>query len=210
MSNDSTKDLLIRAAKRLFAEKGYDGSTVKEVADLAGVNVSLVSYHFQGKENLYRLCMQEYAEARLGATEKFLKGPESSEDMRVRLTLMIEESIDYKIAEPELNEIMNRDCMSMNPITRDIYESVFSKAFLNLVNFFKTAQSKKILTNEVVPEDRAMLFIGGLIHVLRTDAMIESMGESFRKSFFAVSLKDQQYRDRLVKSMVRMAMEGSS
>src|SRR5690606_37549596 len=77
---ETTKDALLRAAKKVFAAKGYDGATVKEVADEAGANISLVSYHFNGKENLFRACVQAYGEERLLATERFLKSPESAED----------------------------------------------------------------------------------------------------------------------------------
>ncbi len=87
---DSSYAALLKAAKKVFAQKGFEGATVKDIADEAGVNVSLVSYHFNGKENLYKACVEEFAKSRLDATEKFIKGPESVEDMRVRLSLMIE------------------------------------------------------------------------------------------------------------------------
>ena len=53
-SAEDTRERLIRAAAQLFAEKGYEGASVKELAQEAGVNVSLVSYHFGGKDGLYR------------------------------------------------------------------------------------------------------------------------------------------------------------
>ena len=49
-NNDKTRDLLIKAARSLFALQGYKATTVKEIADKAGVNISLISYHFDGKE----------------------------------------------------------------------------------------------------------------------------------------------------------------
>jgi len=49
----STKDRLLDAAERLFAEKGFGEVSVRELAAAADVNVAAVNYHFQGKENLY-------------------------------------------------------------------------------------------------------------------------------------------------------------
>ena len=40
---------LIKAAVRVFAEKGFEGARVREIAGLAGVNSSLVSFHYGGK-----------------------------------------------------------------------------------------------------------------------------------------------------------------
>lgn len=53
-SASSTSEDLIRAAKRLFASQGFDGTTVRDIADAAKTNLSLVSYYFKGKEGLYR------------------------------------------------------------------------------------------------------------------------------------------------------------
>ena len=41
---------LIKAAVRVFAEKGFEGARVREIAGLAGVNSSLVSFHYRGRE----------------------------------------------------------------------------------------------------------------------------------------------------------------
>jgi AcrR family transcriptional regulator len=47
-----TKERLIAAAERLFAEQGYTNVSVRAIAAAAGVNWSLVGYHFRGKEGL--------------------------------------------------------------------------------------------------------------------------------------------------------------
>jgi AcrR family transcriptional regulator len=47
-----TKEKLIAAAERLFAEHGYTNVSVRAIAAEAGVNWSLVGYHFRGKEGL--------------------------------------------------------------------------------------------------------------------------------------------------------------
>ncbi len=50
----STPEALLAAAADLFAEQGYEGATVDAIARRAGANKALVSYHFGGKEGLYR------------------------------------------------------------------------------------------------------------------------------------------------------------
>jgi AcrR family transcriptional regulator len=54
MNEPSTKERLLDAAEVLFARKGYDAVSIREIAGDAGVNLAAVNYHFQGKENLYR------------------------------------------------------------------------------------------------------------------------------------------------------------
>ncbi len=47
-----TRDKLVAAAERLFAARGYTNVSVRAIAAAAGVNWSLVGYHFRGKEGL--------------------------------------------------------------------------------------------------------------------------------------------------------------
>jgi AcrR family transcriptional regulator len=48
-----TRDRILDAAERLFAERGYDAAPIREITAEAGVNVASVNYHFGGKEALY-------------------------------------------------------------------------------------------------------------------------------------------------------------
>ena len=50
----ASRHRLIEAAILAFAEKGYDGAGIREIAHLAQANSALVTYHFGGKEGLYR------------------------------------------------------------------------------------------------------------------------------------------------------------
>jgi TetR/AcrR family transcriptional regulator, regulator of cefoperazone and chloramphenicol sensitivity len=44
----------MRAAERLFAESGYDGTSIRAIVAKAKVNQAAINYHFDGKEGLYR------------------------------------------------------------------------------------------------------------------------------------------------------------
>ena len=49
----------VAEATPLFAEKGFNGVSVREIAGFAGVNVSMISYYFGGKEGLYAAVLNE-------------------------------------------------------------------------------------------------------------------------------------------------------
>ncbi|MER5437439.1 TetR family transcriptional regulator [Streptomyces sp. NPDC002790] len=51
-SGDS-RTRLLESAKDVFAEKGYAGARVQEIADRAGVNKQLINYYFGGKSGIY-------------------------------------------------------------------------------------------------------------------------------------------------------------
>lgn len=48
-----TKTKILEAADDLFARLGFAGTSVREIASLADVNLAAINYHFKNKENLY-------------------------------------------------------------------------------------------------------------------------------------------------------------
>lgn len=48
-----TRERLLETAERLFAEKGFDGTSVRAITAEAGCNLAAVNYHFGGKDQLY-------------------------------------------------------------------------------------------------------------------------------------------------------------
>ena len=55
MSSDphDTRNRLLDAARGLFARRGYEGTTVRDIAEAAEANLAAVGYHFGSKEGLY-------------------------------------------------------------------------------------------------------------------------------------------------------------
>lgn len=55
MSNDKqkTRDRILDAAEELFAHKGYDGVSVRQIMSKADADVSLAYYHFKSKRDLF-------------------------------------------------------------------------------------------------------------------------------------------------------------
>jgi len=60
--NLSTRQRLLEAATRLFADSGYKGASVRDICNLAGANPGAVSYHFGGKRQLYRSVLRQAAD----------------------------------------------------------------------------------------------------------------------------------------------------
>jgi AcrR family transcriptional regulator len=62
-----TRNKIIRAAARIFAEDGYEGASIRNIVAKADVNQAAISYHFGSKEGLYRAVLQMALEALLQA-----------------------------------------------------------------------------------------------------------------------------------------------
>ncbi|KJK42132.1 helix-turn-helix domain-containing protein, partial [Saccharothrix sp. ST-888] len=53
------RELLIRAAMELFAERGFDRTTIREIGERAGVDPALIARYFGGKTQLYLATVRE-------------------------------------------------------------------------------------------------------------------------------------------------------
>ena len=58
LTQEKTKGKLLCAAIKVFAEKGYDGATVRDICFRVGANVAAVNYYFGSKESLYRYILE--------------------------------------------------------------------------------------------------------------------------------------------------------
>jgi AcrR family transcriptional regulator len=52
--SEVTRERIMKAAERLFAEHGYHGTSVRAIVARARVNQAAINYHFAGKDGLYR------------------------------------------------------------------------------------------------------------------------------------------------------------
>ena len=59
--NNSPTQEILAAAEALFADGGYEGTSIRQIALKAGVPVALISYHFGGKLGLYRRVFESHA-----------------------------------------------------------------------------------------------------------------------------------------------------
>ena len=50
--SEITRERILKAAERLFAERGYDATSVRAIVAKARVNQAAINYHFAGKEGL--------------------------------------------------------------------------------------------------------------------------------------------------------------
>ena len=52
--SEVTRERILKAAERLFADRGYDGTSIRAIVAKARVNQAAINYHFDGKDGLYR------------------------------------------------------------------------------------------------------------------------------------------------------------
>jgi len=100
-SERSVQDKLVEAAEELFCQRGYNETSVRDIAAIAGCNVASVNYYFGGKDNLYvevwhrRLAFMR--DTRLASIDKVMSAssqPQLEDLLRSYATSFVEPLID--------------------------------------------------------------------------------------------------------------------
>jgi AcrR family transcriptional regulator len=74
MTGKERREQLLDIGRRLFAERGLDGTSIEEIAAKAGVSKPVVYEHFGGKEGLYAVVVDREVERFLGMATRLLEG----------------------------------------------------------------------------------------------------------------------------------------
>jgi TetR/AcrR family transcriptional regulator len=80
-ASSTTADSILAAAERLFARKGFDATTVKEIGSEAGVNAALIYYYFGDKRGLHQAVIGRFAQELISRASRALADARSPEDV---------------------------------------------------------------------------------------------------------------------------------
>lgn len=111
-----TRQLLLEVASTRFARDGYASTTVRDIADAAGVNVALINRYFTSKEGLFEACLtsavselrrnaDEMTRADVAAAIARRIAGSATERMREALLLLLRSSGDERVDEMRRNVV---------------------------------------------------------------------------------------------------------
>jgi AcrR family transcriptional regulator len=177
LRNDAEARLL-DTAEKLFAENGYDATSIRDITNNAKCNVAAVNYHFRNKQNLYNEVfhrrMTVMRDVRLAAIDNVM----SQTPRQPTLTELIH-AFSTAFLEPLLNKTTGR--MFLKLIVREMNDPRLPKDMFvkEIVTPTLTALGKAL--TEICPHlDQKQItlsiisIVGQLIHVIRIREMMET------------------------------------
>lgn len=105
MTGKERRAQLLDIGRRLFAERGLDGTSIEEIAAQAGVSKPVVYEHFGGKEGLYAVVVDREVERFLNMATALLEG----EDTMAKFELAAVELLRYIQSNSDGFRILVRD-----------------------------------------------------------------------------------------------------
>ena len=101
---------ILEAAENLFAQKGFDGTSVRDIAEEAGVNLAMISYYFGSKEKLFEAMFAYRAGAYRLQIENILQKKELGP--MERINLLADQYIDKFTRQQCFHRVMVREQMA--------------------------------------------------------------------------------------------------
>ncbi|WP_407270422.1 TetR/AcrR family transcriptional regulator [Radiobacillus sp. PE A8.2] len=112
----STRDQIIEAAAKLFAEHGYRGMTMKEIASEVGIKAPSVYAFFKNKDEVFTSIYQEALEGHLSAVEMQLQ---KSKTVKEQLYTILKAAVNFQFQEEIKSKILIRLIISPPDFLKD-------------------------------------------------------------------------------------------
>jgi AcrR family transcriptional regulator len=115
----STREHLLEAAGHVFAKKGFERSTAKEICERAGTNAAAVNYHFGGIEALYAAVLDE-ARSRILSVRAIELAVEGKTEPREKLEAALEvivQTLLGPVSSSWVLQVFGRDMVTPSPTT---------------------------------------------------------------------------------------------
>lgn len=103
---------IMEAAEKLFADKGFEGTSVRDIADTAGVNMAMISYYFGSKEKLMESMFAYRSEFFKLTLENILQNKELDPFQKVEI--LIDHYIEKLMNQQCFHRVMVREQMVHN------------------------------------------------------------------------------------------------
>lgn len=140
-----TREAILEAAKRLFADKGYEATTMREIAAHAGISVGAIFVHFRDKVALLVATMVDVIDQEL---EKAMSAFPQEADIRTQLMHIPRHFYGYYARDPRLVRVWLKETLLLSG---QVVEPV-KRQYDDLIGFIANVLEEGKFTGEIHPD----------------------------------------------------------
>ncbi len=169
LHSDERREAIVLAVKQVFAEKGFEGTTTKELAKAAGVSEALIFKHFPNKESLYDAMCDACAKGIDAAEFTRIMSLDPSTSTLVILVHFLISKIAHDITgDAEIkHRLMARSILGDGDFARLMLERVAGRVMPKFEECIKTANKTKDLNEIPIQSNLRFWFVHHLAVGLR-------------------------------------------
>ena len=202
--NQSVQERLLNSAEELFCEKGFEGTSIRDIASAAECNIASVNYYFGGKQQLYEQVWKRHLipmrDARLKSIQKISIDSEKKTPLE-DLIKSFANSFMGSIAETQnvsnLNKLMAREYINKH-LPADMF---LQEVMMPTINAMQQALVKALPNiDEIKLPWIVFSLIGQLVHLGHVRVMFDDSADDLTRNMF--------YSDEVIDHIVKFTCAG--
>lgn len=167
MSGDERRAQILQVAIGLFSNRGFSGTTTKEIANAAGVSEAMVFRHFATKDELYHAIL-DYKACEDGMKtlpwedEAQKMAIDENDDYKVFHTLAVK-ALRHQQEDPDLMRLLFHSALEGHELSEMFFDQFVSRMYEFIGSYIRKRQEDGAM-REVNPRVIVRAFLGMLIH----------------------------------------------
>jgi AcrR family transcriptional regulator len=198
MSNDK-REHIMEVAVELFATNGFEGTSIRQLAQRADVNIAMIHYYFGSKEKLFETMLEHkasYMRNRIEAVE----ANQSLTEIE-KLDQIIEDYVARFLSQPEFHRVLQQELLvSQREALHQNVISLFAKNTQNVVAIIEKGIRKKQF-RKVDPPLVFSSIIGTINQVMQSRTLCNML---MNKAADNNPYQDLQFKKRLIQHLKQM------
>ena len=163
------RETIIESAIKLFSDKGFEGTSVRQIAADAGVNVAMINYYFESKEKLFESVVEHRTSFLKGIFAELVNNKDLSPIEKI--DIIIDQTIERKFSNSHFHHLLHRELsLDHRPQLRD----AISNILLRNIDSVKTIIKNGIKDGAFQPVDIELTIttmLGTIHYLLTSDTM---------------------------------------
>lgn len=173
----------MKAAATLFFQKGFHGTSVRDIAKKAAVNVSAINYYFKSKQGLLEYAVTNYYEDYLEALEDTIKQSELLTPLE-RLYELVQTIIQYKQKNYQLTCFIQRELTLDSVFVREMTVTYLAKENFYIQKCFFEVIGDDYKNSEI--KNYLLMQLKGMLitpYILHSDWKVHVVGDFSHQLF---------------------------
>lgn len=167
------KTHILNTALKLFCQKGFEGTSVRDIATEADVNLAMINYYFGSKEKLFQYAVEFKASYLKGVFEELINNTRLSPIQK--MDVVIDNYVERIFSNPLFHHLLHRE-LSLEHRTQ-MHEKiidVFLKNVLIITKIIEQAIEDKIF-KKVDPELTVATIIGTINQLAMSETLCRKL-----------------------------------
>lgn len=186
----TTKEAIIEAAISLFNTKSFQGTTIRDIAGKADVNIANISYYFQGKQGLLEACLVSFFDPYVACLEEEA-GKLKKDNAHVCLNRSLKRVLQFQSENHLLARFVWREVSIDSQLSREIISSYLMK---ERFYFKKMIQATFQDQKTIFPLDMLVIQLKGML-------MMPYLNSQYIREVWGIIPQERYFADKYLQAI---------